>query len=433
MAEQTIVCPNCGKRIPVTEVLRSQIEAELRPSLDAEIKKREKEIQAAFDKKLSAQKGELLKHATKEAEGTFSKRLSKVQSELEQAKKNEKATREKFERKLADERARLEKDAKKKAEERFATQLEELREKLRQKDEEASEVRKQSADVGKLKRQLDAREKNLKTEIDKKTEEAVRKVRAETEDEYRTRELQLEKKLGDAKKQATELKRKLEQSSQQTQGEVQELALEKVLAKAFPEDKIDRVSKGKSGADILQRVYQNKQHCGTIIWESKNTQSWSKSWLPKLRNDQRREKAELAILVSKVLPKNVAHFAAMDGVWVTEYSLALGVGTALRINLIQVHATRVSLEGKHDKKKVELLFDYLSGTEFKQRVEAIVEAFATMQDDLSKERQAIEKSWANREKQLKLVIQSVAGMYGDLQGIVGPSLPRIRRLELLPG
>lgn len=110
MAEQTIVCPNCGKRIPVTEVLRSQIEAELRPSLDAEIKKREKEIQAAFDKKLSAQKGELLKHATKEAEGTFSKRLSKVQSELEQAKKNEKATREKFERKLADERARLEKE-----------------------------------------------------------------------------------------------------------------------------------------------------------------------------------------------------------------------------------------------------------------------------------------------------------------------------------
>jgi hypothetical protein len=210
---------------------------------------------------------------------------------------------------------------------------------------------------------------------------------------------------------------------------VGELELEKVLKKAFPDDKIERIAKGKAGADILQKVHSsNEQYCGTILWESKNTQNWSKAWLNKLRGDQRRVKAELAVLVSMALPKDVRHFAQLDGVWVAEFPLALGVATALRINLMQVAALKQSSKGKHEK--MELLYEYLSSTEFRHRIEAIVEAFRSMRDDLDKERQTTEKQWAKREKQIQLVVQNISGMYGDMQGIAGQSLPKISRLEL---
>jgi len=239
----------------------------------------------------------------------------------------------------------------------------------------------------------------------------------------------LQKKLSDARRQATDLKRKLEQSSQQAQGEVAELELEKILERAFPNDEIRPIGKGKAGADVLQKVCApGGRYCGAIIWESKNTQNWSKAWLGKLRNDQRRAKAELAVLVSLALPKDVRHFAQVDGVWVTEFSLALGLATALRTNLIQIAGLKQSSEGKHEK--MELLYEYLSSTEFRHRIEAIVEAFRSMQDDLDKERETMERQWAKRGKQIELVVQNVSGMYGDMQAIAGQSLPKIRRLEL---
>jgi hypothetical protein len=222
----------------------------------------------------------------------------------------------------------------------------------------------------------------------------------------------------------------LEQSSQQTQGEVIELELEKVLKKAFPDDQIDPIAKGRNGADILHTIYTpSRECCGAILWESKNTRKWSKAWLGKLRGDQRRAKAELAVLVSFALPQDVKYFGHVDGVWVTEFSLVLGVATALRVNLLQVAMLKQSATGKHGK-KMELLYDYLSSTEFRHRIEAMVEAFRAMQDDLNKERRVMENQWAKREKQIQLVVHNVSGMYGDMQAIVGQALPRIRRLEL---
>lgn len=392
MAEQTIVCPNCGKHIPVSKALTHQIETELRETFEAEAEKREREAQ-----------------------------------------KREKAAQASFERRLADEKSRLEKQARKAAEAEISAEMTELQKQLSEKNKQVSEVQKQQAEVQKLQNQLAARERAIEIEIARKVEKASRKAEEEAaervEAEYRTRELELQKKLNDAKRQATDLKRKLEQSSQQAQGEVIELELEKVLEKAFPDDEIEPIAKGKAGADVLQKVYApGGQYCGAIIWESKNTRNWSKAWLCKLRTDQRRAKAELAVLVSMALPKDVRYFAQVDGVWITEFSLALGLATALRTNLIQVAVLKQSSKGKHEK--MELMYEYLSSTEFKHRIEGIVEAFRSMQDDLDKERETTERHWAKREKQIQLVVQNVSGMYGDMQAIAGQSLPKIRRLEL---
>lgn len=433
MAEQTIICPKCGRRIPVSKALTAQIEADLRESFEAEAQKREKESQAAFEKKLATETARLEKQIRREAEQTASAELAELKKQLAESQKREKAAQVSFEKRLTEEQARLEKEAKKAAEAELSEQMGELRKQLREKDKQVAEVGKQRAELQKLQRQLEAREKDIETEISRRTQRAVKKaeeeVAARIEEEYIERERELEKKLSDAKRQAADLKRKLEQSSQQAQGEVAELALEKALKKAFPEDEIEPIAKGKTGADLLQKVYSSGGlYCGAIIWESKNTRNWSKAWLGKLRTDQRRAKAEIAVLVSVAMPKEISRFGQIDGVWLTESSLALGLAMALRTNLIQVAVLKQSSKGKHEK--MELLYEYLSGTEFKHRVEAVVEAFRSMQDDLEKERQTMEKQWAKREKQLQLVIQNISGMYGDMQAIAGQSLPRIRRLEL---
>jgi hypothetical protein len=213
------------------------------------------------------------------------------------------------------------------------------------------------------------------------------------------------------------------------QGEVVELELQKRLAVAFPTDEIVAVAKGKPGADVLQRVFTpGGQLSGTIIWESKKTKNWNASWITKLKADQRREKAELAVLVSSALPKDFpSRFGQVSGVWVTDLDLVPGLAAALRANLIDVARIRLSTEGKPDK--MEILYQYLMSTEFRQRVEAIVEAFAIMRDDLERERQATHKQWAKRETQLRLVIENLAGAVGDIQAIA-PAFPKIRRLEL---
>lgn len=425
MAEQTIICPKCGTRIPVSKALTSQIEADLRESFEAEAQKRERETQAAFEKKLSAEMARLEKQVRREAEQTASGELAELKKQLVESQRREKATQGSFEKRLAEEQARFEKEAKKAAQEELSEQMGELRKQLKEKEKQVAEADKQRAEFQKLQRQLEAREKGIETEISRRTQRAVKKA----EEEYGEHERELEKKLSDAKRQAAELKRKLEQGSQQAQGEVAELELEKALKKAFPEDEIEPVAKGKTGADVLQKICSSSGlYCGAIIWESKNTRNWSKAWLSKLRNDQRRAKAEIAVLVSVAMPKEVSRFGQMDGVWIAEASLALGLAMALRANLIQVALVKQSSKGKHEK--IELLYEYLSGIEFRHRVEAIVEAFRSMQDDLDRERQTMEKQWAKREKHLQLVIQNISGMYGDMQAIAGQSLPRIRRLEL---
>ena len=206
---------------------------------------------------------------------------------------------------------------------------------------------------------------------------------AKVEKDYRTRELQHAKMVVDLTRQLNEAKRKLEQSSQQAQGEVIELEIERVLSATFRDDEVEPIAKGKLGADIIHRVFSpNGRYCGTIVWESKNTKNWSQAWLPKLRSDQRRVKADIAVLVSSVLPKDIRGGFGQHpgGTWITDFALVTGLAAALRANLIDVARLRATAERKPER--MEVLYRYLMSTEFRQRVEAIVEAFQTMKADL---------------------------------------------------
>jgi hypothetical protein len=221
-----------------------------------------------------------------------------------------------------------------------------------------------------------------------------------------------------------------EQGSQQLQGEAQELVLESLLAAKFPSDLVEPVPKGEFGGDILHHVFNHAgQTCGTLLWESKRTKNWSDGWLAKLRQDQRASKADFAILVSRVLPKGVDLFDYVDGIWVLDPKCVIPVAIALRQSLIEIAAVRQAGEGQHTK--MGMVYQYLTGPRFRTRIEAIVEKFTDMQDDLDKERKTMTRLWAKREEQIHGVIEATAGMYGDLQGIAGKSLDGVEGLEIV--
>jgi hypothetical protein len=230
------------------------------------------------------------------------------------------------------------------------------------------------------------------------------------------------------RRQIDDLKRKAEQGSQQLQGEAGEGELESLLRASFPSDEISTIGQGVRGADVQQVVLDARgRRCGAILWECKNTRNWSDTWIGKLKQDQRSLHADVAVIVSATLPKGCARFALVDGVLVTDFACASGVAAILRSNLWQLAQTRSASIKKEEK--LELLYRYLSGVEFRQRVEAVVEAFATMRHDLEQERRASERQWARRARQIDAVTFNVAGMYGDLQGLV-PALPSIALLDM---
>jgi hypothetical protein len=238
-----------------------------------------------------------------------------------------------------------------------------------------------------------------------------------------------DKQLADLGHTVEELKRKLEQGSQQAQGEVLELALEELLRSRFPQDIIEPIGKGEFGGDVLQYVNGAMgATSGIVLWEFKRTKAWSDSWLPKLRQDQRAAKADVALIISYTLPKNVETFDLIDGVWVAHPHCAVPVATALRQSLIDLATVRSSQQGQQTK--MEQVYQYLTGPRFRQRIEAIVEKFNDMREDLDRERKFMQKQWSKRETQLLSVVESTTGMVGDLQGIAGKAVPEIKSLDM---
>ena len=281
----------------------------------------------------------------------------------------------------------------------------------------------------KKQRELDDARRELDLTVEKRIQEGLAPVREkaqkEAEDQLKFKVLEKEQTIASMQKQIEELKRRADQGSQQLQGEVQELELEALLISRFPRDTIEPVPKGEYGGDVLHRVIGALgQSCGTILWESKRTKSWSDGWLVKLREDQRAAKAEVAVIVSQALPKGVETFELIDGVWVTHPRAAIPVAITLRHTLIEVASARQATEGQQTK--MEMVYQYLTGPRFRQRVQAIVEAFSSMQEDLDKEKKVITKQWAKREEQIGRVMQSTVGMYGDLQGLRGRRCRRLR-------
>ncbi|HSX49147.1 MAG TPA: DUF2130 domain-containing protein, partial [Candidatus Saccharimonadales bacterium] len=282
-------------------------------------------------------------------------------------------------------------------------------------EEERTRSKKLTSQIDELLDQMrELKRKNEDVEIEMKKkfieeEEKIRnEVRRKADDEHHIKDLEKDKKLQDAMKQVEELKIKMQQGSQQTQGESLEMEIENKLRSEFPTDQISEVKKGQRGADITQIVIDKLgRNCGIILWESKNAK-WSDGWISKLKEDQRQAKADIAVLVSVNLPEKEKDFYYKDGIWVTSWRGFLGFAIALRFNLVSLYHERKSSEGKDEKMKV--LYEYLTGSEFKHRMEGIVEAFSNLQDEIEKEKRWFNVKWARQEKEIRKVIDHTHGL-----------------------
>lgn len=415
MTEPTIICPNCKTEIKLTESLAAPLIESTRQQFEQRLAQKDSEI---------SQREQAMRDREKQLVEEKRKLDDQVANQVAEQLKAERA------RVIAEE-SRKAKLASAAELEGKARELAELHEVLKARDEKLAQAQQAQAELIKKQRELDDAKRELELTVAKRVQdgltEARQLARKEAEDEQKLKVLEKEQTIAAMQKQIEDLKRRAEQGSQQLQGEVQELELENLLRLKFPFDAIEPVPKGEFGGDVLHRVIgSGGQIGGTLLWEFKRTKNWSDAWLVKLRDDQRAAKAEVAVIVSHTLPKGVETFELIEGVWVTHPRAALPVAMILRQSLLEIALARQSSEGQQSK--TEMVYQYLTGPRFRQRVEAIVEAFSTMQEDLDKERKAIMKQWAKREEQIERVMSATVGMYGDLQGIAGKSLQEIEGL-----
>lgn len=414
----TIICPHCKKQIPLDEVLTHQIREKLQKELNEELATRELELSEKLIA-LSKDKDELKKLKAKQ------------EKDLEEAKDNLSA-RYKEDLKKALEKAAT--DAKINAEESLAVEIKDLKDEIQAKGAALKGFQAKELELRKEKRKLEEEKENMGLEIERKLDIERQKIKEETSkrlaEQYTLKDRDKDILIDSLKKKTDELQQKLEQGSQERQGEALELILEDLLCEQFPQDVIEPVPKGMKGADLIHKVCSSAGNvCGIIIWESKRTKTWNDGWIDKLKEDQREAKADIAVIVSTVLPKNNGNVGNINGVWVTSFPLACGLAMALRSGVIEIARAKQGTVGKNEK--VEMLYEYLSGSEFRQQIEGIVEAFVSLKKDLDQERTAMEKIWAKREKQIERVVRNTGRMYGSLQGIIGgTALPELKALKL---
>ena len=369
MADQSITCPSCGTSIPLTRALRAEIEASVRDD---------------------------------------------------------------YNRQLESEVTRARQQAAQDADKRTAGQLAALEEELKRQNAEIETTRRLELAVRQRERELERQQQDFELTVARRLDDERTRIAADARDrlaeQHRLKDAEKERQLADMRRQIEDLKRKAEQGSQQLQGEAGEAELESNLRAAFPWDDITPVAQGVRGADLHHIVVDLRgARCGAILWECKNAKHWSEAWIGKLKEDQRALRADVAVLVTASLPKGCSRLTVIDGVIVVDFACAAPLAAILRANLLQLAQTRSAAVNKEEK--LELLYRYLSGIEFRQRVEAVVEAFARMREELDQERRAAERQWARRAKQIDAVTFNISGMYGDLQGLV-PALPNIAQLEL---
>lgn len=413
MTEPTIICPVCKTEIKLTESLAAPLIESTRRDYEQRFAQKETEIGKR-------------EAALRERQAALAKAQEGIDEQVAARVKAERAAIAAEEAKKA--RLLLSSDLDQKARE-----LADLQGVLKERDVKLAEAQKAQAALIRKQRELDDAKREMELTIEQRVQASLGatrdQARKEAEEGLKLKVAEKEELIASMQRQIEDLKRRAEQGSQQLQGEVQELEMEAVLRAKFPRDIIEPVPKGEYGGDVLHRVLGPLgQSCGTILWESKRTKNWSDGWLPKLRDDQRAAKAEAAILVSQTLPKEVETFDLIEGVWVTGPKSALPVAVALRHSLIELATARQAGEGRQTK--MEMVYQYLTGPRFRQRVQAIVEKFSDMQEDLDKERKTMTRLWAKREEQIHGVVEATAGMYGDLQGIAGRTLQEIEGLDM---
>ena len=369
---QEITCPKCSYKFALDEALNRDIELQVRKQLSEEFRRKESELRR-----------ELSKEAAEKAERSSVELQAKVEAqakELKEARDNERA--------LLRTKAELQEQAEK-------------------------------AELEAQRKLADEREKIRKVAQDQVLEE------------HRLKDAEKNKQLDDMRRQIEDLKRKAEQGSQKLQGDVQELELEKALRERFPRDEIESVKSGARGADVLQKVISDTgQLCGTILWESKRVRNWSDRWIDKLIDDKQAAKADVAVIVTDALPEHVRHMGGVRGVLLTTFSLAACLAETLRVNMALLGQTRLALSGQDDQKS--RVFQYFTSPQFHERMATIGEQFQQMQADLTREKAAMNRTWAKREKQIETIVSSTAKFTGELQSLYGSSLPELPQFAL-PG
>jgi len=391
-----VECPNCKHVFSIESALEQKLSDKIRSEIEATAKKKAEEEMQARSKQLQKDFEEKSKKL-KELQTRESDLLLK-QSELQE--KVDSAGIE-FQRRILEEREKIKEQAEKAAMSRAEVLFLEKEQKLRQEKED------------------------METSMVKKVSEETGKIRVQEQ----LKQAELQKKLDDQIKLADEMKRKYDQWSMQAQGEVQELELEKLLRASFPDDNILEVPKGQKGADCIQVVRNDfGKDCGMIIYESKRTKTWSNDWIDKLKLNMRMQGCDLPVLVTETFPKNFKRFGQIDGVWVCSFNDVYSIAHLMRDSLIRISHSVTAQENKGEK--TMMLYNYLTGTEFRQSIEAIVEAFGQMHADLVDEKKKTLKQWAQREKQIQKVMENTVSMYGSVRGIAGGAVKEIKELEM---
>jgi len=411
-----VQCPSCSAEFPLADGITAETvagyESDYQAYVAGEAEKRAEVIVSEAKERLGDE------HA---------RELRKIERELNEAKEAGKEARNQAEK--------ASKGAYKKAKKEFEIERSSLQEELEEKDGEIQKLKELELGLRKARKELVQERKDLELSIQRRLDEEEQKIRKETAEAmhegFRLKEAGYKKKLSDALNANEDLRLKLEQGSQQLQGEVLELEVEDFLKTAYPSDKIEPIRKGARGADILQHVRRSTgQACGKIIWETKRTKSWSGKWIDKLKDDRLESQADIAVLVTTTLPREAeGPFSLIGDVWVVDWEVLRPIAEILRVFLMQTHQLKAANRGRTEK--VELLYDYLCSSGFAQRVRAVVETFSAMRTDLQKEKSALQRAWAKREKQMERVTLNMYNVVGEIQAIAQEAVPELEGIEEL--
>jgi hypothetical protein len=415
-ATEEIVCPKCGHHFPLDHGITRQT-----------IERYESEFEEAFAAQRKEMEEALEKEAQRKATKQFSEQIARLQDQLSDSRKAEREAKELISKAQA--------EAKSKAAEEFAQEKKAMAEELVEKDGKLRQFREQELELRKQKKALEEQQANMQLDMERRLDEARKQLSEQIVQKEAERfamiEAEYKKKIEDAQRANDDLRRKLEQGSQQLQGEVLELELEHTLSSTFLHDHIEEVKKGVRGADVIQTVRTPiGQTCGKIIWEAKRAENWTDKWLHKLKDDQQEAKADIAVLVTTVMPKGVTeHFARVGDVWVVSPHVMRPVAETLRVILMEAHKLKLVNTGRNEK--MELLYNYLASGQFAQKIRTMLESFDAMRNDLEAEKRAMQKIWAKRQAQIDRVTNSMVTVVGELQAIAHDSLPQLDAIDQL--
>ena len=415
--QTTIKCPNCQTEIDINEVLYHQLENKYKNEHLAEKKKLEAEIEA----KRKEYKTHLDSLKVKEEE--FKEQKEKFEEEIKKATQIQ----------LKAERVKLQENLRKEILDEQGESIALLQKQLEEKSNQVKELNVAKAQIGQLQREKEEMESSIMAKAELALNEKLKlekeKIQKATDEQNELKLRQKDEQLRQLQEQLQIAQRKAEQGSMQLQGEVQELAIEEWLKEKYPFDTIDEVKKGARGADCMQIVHtRESQNCGRIYYESKRTKDFQKSWIEKFKADMREKGADIGVLVTDVMPSDMQRMGLYEGIWICSFEEFKGLSAVLREQIIKIHHAMKSQENKTDK--MSLLYGFLTSNEFKMQIEAIVEAFTTMQSDLDSEKRSMQRIWKQREKQIEKVLDNTINMYGSIRGIAGNAIGNIKALEL---